>query len=166
MPDALSKGILKVNSTRFGELEVNRSALIFIASGIIGFPKSQRFLLLDYNPPFSWLQSADQAELAFVVVNGAEFGDNYKFDLPIGDKDLDIQPDDECAVLNLVSARPVLEETTVNLKAPIIVNLRTRRGRQIILDDSNFPIRFQLWTKATSETGSNPVPSQPTPKEK
>ena len=79
------------------------------------------------------------------MVNAAEFGENYNFDLPIGDRDLDLQEVDEIAVLNMVTVRPSLADTTVNLKAPLVVNLRNRRGRQFIIDDARFSMRFPLW---------------------
>lgn len=136
---------LKLQSTRFGEFEVAADSVITVIPGIIGFPNLQRYVLLDYNPPFSWLHSIEVPELAFVVVNGAEFGDTYHFALPFGDPDIDLKESDEIAVVNLVSVRPDASQTTVNLKAPVVVNLRNRRGKQIVLDNPNFPTRMPLW---------------------
>lgn len=138
---------IKFSTSRFGELEVPAASVITVINGLIGFPQSTKFTLLEYNPPFSWLQSIEVPELAFVVVNGAEFGDNYRFPLPVGDRDIELKDDDEVAVVNLVSVRPDPSMTTVNLKAPIIVNLRNRFGRQLVLDDQRFPIRMPLWGK-------------------
>ena len=148
---------IKFQSTRFGELEVPMDSTIDIVFGLIGFPALRRYVLLDYNPPFSWLQCVEAPELAFVVVNGAEFGDQYTFPLPYGDRDIELQEGDEVAVVNIVSVRPDPTMTTVNLKAPLIVNLKNRRGRQIILDDARFPTRFPLWTMdAKAEAKSTP----------
>jgi flagellar assembly factor FliW len=143
----MAEEIVKISSTRFGELDISADSVLEIVGGIIGFPQSLRYILLDYNPPFSWLQAVDFPGLAFVVVNAAEFGDDYTFSLPIGDRDLDLKNDDDVAIMNLVSVRPDPSQTTVNLKAPVIVNLRNRRGRQIILDDARFPTRMQLWAQ-------------------
>ncbi len=138
--------LLKFKSSRFGDLEVAASSVMELIGGVIGFPNFNRYVVLDYNPPFSWLHSVESPELAFVIVNGAEFGTDYSFPLPIGDRDLDLRQEDDIAIINLVSVRPTIAETTVNLKAPIIVNLKNLRGRQIILDDPRFPTRFPLWT--------------------
>ena len=119
-------------------------------NGIIGFPDFHRYTLLEYNPPFSWLHSVENAELAFVVVNAAEFGEGYQFPLPIGDRDIDLQRDDDIAAVNLVSVRSDPSQTTVNLKAPVVVNLRTMLGRQMVLDDARFPVRMQLWAPPDS----------------
>lgn len=139
--------MVKIQTTRFGELEVERDAFIDIVAGLIGFPNAHKFVLLDYTPPFSWLQSTEMPELAFVVVNAVEFGDNYNFELPRSDRTLDIDEGDEIAIFNLVSIRPDPSMSTVNLKAPVVVNLKNRKGRQIILDDPRFPTRMALWAQ-------------------
>ena len=139
--------LIKVNSSRFGELQIPASAIFKIINGIIGFPDAVNYTLLEYNPPFSWLHSTENPELAFVVVNAAEFGDEYRFPLPIGDRELGLKEDDEIAAVNLVSVRSDPTQTTVNLKAPVVVNLRTMIGRQIVLDDPRFPVKMPLWNK-------------------
>ncbi len=153
MSEEGKKGTIQLHTSRFGDFEVEESSVISIIGGIIGFPGLTKFVMLDYNPPFSWLQSIENSDLAFVVVNGAEFGDNYRFPLPIGDRDIDLKEDDDYAVITLVSVRPDPSQTTVNLKAPVIVNLRNRIGRQFVLDDTRFPMRFPLW--ASEEVGES-----------
>jgi len=137
--------LIKIPTSRFGELEVPADKVIELVNGMIGFSDTSRYVLLDHNPPFSWLQSVDNPDLAFVVVNAAEFGEEYSFSVPIGDKDLDLKEDDDIAIINLVSVRPPPLETTVNLKAPVVVNLRTMKGRQYVLDDARFDTRFPLF---------------------
>lgn len=143
----MEKEKLKIQTTRFAELEVEADTVIEIIGGLIGFPEFTKYVLLEYNPPFSWLQSVTRADLAFVVVNGGEFGDHYQIKIPRGDNELDLRDDDDYAVINLVSIRPDPSMTTVNLKAPVIVNSRNRKGRQVVLDDPRYPTRFQLWAK-------------------
>lgn len=147
---------IKLMTTRFGELEVASSSVIDVFAGLIGFPQAHKFILLDYTPPFSWLQSVEHQELAFVVVNAAEFGDNYSFELPYNDRELDLNPEDEVAILNVASIRPDPTMSSVNLKAPLVVNLRNRKGRQIILDDQRFPTRMPLWTPKDEAAPAEP----------
>ena len=137
--------LLKFNTTRFGELEVSRSSVVDVMGGVIGFPKFSRYVLLDYNPPFSWLQSLENPGLAFVVVNAAEFGDDYTFTLPYEDEKLALKERADIAIVNVVTVRSEASKTTVNLKAPIVVNLRNMKGRQVILDDARFPTQMLLW---------------------
>lgn len=138
---------ITVKSTRFGDLVVPADSVIEIASGLIGFPRHTRFIMIDHKPPFSWLHSVDDPNLAFVVVDGFQFGEKYVVKPPIGDADCDLREDDEYAILVVVTVRPNPGETTANLKAPVFVNIRNRRGVQVIFDDQRFSTRFPLWTQ-------------------
>src|SRR4051794_38936455 len=115
-----------VPSTRFGDLTVPADSLIEFPSGLIGFPRANRFVMLDHKPPFSWLQSYDDPNLAFVIVDGCQFGESYNVKPPIGDKDTDLRVDDEYAILVIVTVRSDATQTTANLKAPLFVNIRNR----------------------------------------
>lgn len=143
--------MMKIKSARFGELEVPTDSIITLPSGLIGFPKAQRFVMLDYKPPFSWLHSVDDPALAFVVVDGAEFGDNYKIKVPYGDKDTELKEGDEYAVLVIVTVRADARDTTANLKAPVFVNIANRKGVQIIFDNPDLSTRFALWAEKEEE---------------
>lgn len=146
----------KIQTTRFGELEVDPSTFIQIPLGLIGFPNFAQFVLIEYSEPFSWLQSTETPDLAFVVVNAAEFGDEYSFPLPTEDRALDLKQEDDVAIFNLVTIRPDPTMSTVNLKAPVVVNLRNRMGKQIILDDPRFPTRMPLYSQeAKQESGED-----------
>jgi flagellar assembly factor FliW len=145
---------LVVRSTRFGELEVPADSVITIPSGLIGFPRHQRFVMIDHKPPFSWLHSVDDPNLAFVVVDGFQFGERYSVKPPIGDRDTDLQEGDEYAILVVVTVRPNAADTTANLKAPIFVNIKNKRGVQIIFDDSRLSTRFPLWEAEEPGPGS------------
>ena len=145
------ESILTIESTRFGTLEVPEEALIEFPVGIIGFPSQHRYILIEHKPPFSWLHSVDDPNLAFVVVDGMEFGDNYSLQAPIGNKDIDLQADDEFAVLVIVTVRSDPTMSTANLKAPLFVNLKNRKGIQVIYDDSRLSTRYPLWAQEEEE---------------
>lgn len=148
---------LVVRSTRFGELEVPADSVITIPSGLIGFPRHQSFVMIDHKPPFSWLHSVDDPNLAFVVVDGFQFGERYSVKPPIGDKDTDLQEGDEYAILVVVTVRPNAADTTANLKAPIFVNIKNKRGVQIIFDDPRLSTRFPLWEAEDAGAASGPA---------
>jgi flagellar assembly factor FliW len=138
-------------SARFGEFTVPAETVIEIPSGIIGFPNSTRFVMLEHKPPFSWLHSIDDPNLAFVVVDGFEFGQQFDVKPPIGDIDTDLKAEDEYAILIVVTVRPDPRLTTANLKAPVFVNMRNRKGIQTIIDDQRYSTRFPLWSDVVSE---------------
>lgn len=147
------QGKILVRSTRFGDLWVPEESIIELPNGLIGFPRQRKFVMIDHKPPFSWLHSVEDPNLAFVVVDGFQFGESYSVKPPIGDKDCDIQEGDEYAILVLITVRPDPRMTTANLKAPVFVNVRTRKGLQVIFDDPRYSTRFPLWgeDEATNE---------------
>ncbi len=136
-----------IHSTKFGDLDVPESSVIEFRSGLIGLPSAKRFVMFEYKAPFSWLHSVDDPSLAFVVVNGFEFGTELNFKPPYGDKDIDLQQGDEFAILVIVTVRTDPRLTTANLKAPLFVNLKNRKGTQIIFDDPRLTTRYSLWVE-------------------
>ncbi len=152
-----------VPSTRFGDLVVSPDSIMEFPSGLIGFQRATRFILLDHKPPFSWLHSADDPNLAFVVIDGAEFGQHYNWKPPQSDKECDFRENDEFAILIIVTVRPDPSMTTANLKAPLFVNIRNRKGMQIIFDDSRYSTRHPLWEE--SQEGDAKEEAAPADKE-
>ena len=154
------------NSARFGEFTVPVEVLIEIPSGVIGFPHSTRYVMLDHKPPFSWLHSVEDPNLAFVVVDGFEFGSQFDVKPPIGDKDIDLKADDEYAILVIVTVRPDPTLTTANLKAPVFVNMRNRKGVQTIVDDLRYSTRFPLWSEQPEGDAEAQTTEEKKPEEK
>jgi flagellar assembly factor FliW len=146
---------LTFTSTRFGEFTVPAETVIEIPAGIIGFPHATRYVMLEHKQPFSWLHSVDDPNLAFVVVDGFEFGQQFDVKPPIGDKDSDLKADDEYAILIIVTVRPDPRLTTANLKAPVFVNMRNRKGVQVIIDDARYSTRFPLWSEEPAASSAD-----------
>ena len=139
--------MMTIKSTRFGELQVPVDSPIEFPHGLIGFPDMRRFVMLDHKPPFSWLQSLDDPSLAFVIVDGMQFGETYQVKPPYGDPTVDLKEDDEFAILVIVTVRSDPSLTTANLKAPLFVNVHNRKGVQVIFDDQRYSTRFPIWQK-------------------
>ncbi len=150
-----------IHSTRFGDLEVPAASVIEFPSGLIGFPKATKFVMFDHKPPFSWLHSAEDPSLAFVVVDGFEFAPEFTLKPPYGDRDSDLQEGDEYAILVIVTVRPDPKQTTANLKAPLFVNLKNRKGVQVIYDNPKFSTRFSLWVEPAEGEEKKAEPAAP-----
>lgn len=132
---------LVFNSSRFGEgLEVPEEAVIII--DILGFVQ-QRYVLIDEKEPFSWLHSIDDPNLAFIVFDGGSFLSNYD-ESALRFSDIDFRDNDECAMLILVTIHGSLNGATCNLKAPVFINLRNRKGCQLVFDASELSTRKPL----------------------
>lgn len=150
MSDSKTDSIV-VKDTRFGDLTVAPDALIEFPQGLIGFPRCRQFIMIEHKAPFSWLQSVDEPALAFVVIDGFELGQQLDLKPPLGDKDCDFKEDDEFAILVICTVRPDPTQTTANLKAPLFVNVRNRKGTQVIFDDPRYSTRHPLWGEKDPE---------------
>ena len=143
--------MIVVPSTRFGDMEVPAESVINLPSGLIGFPTANNFILVEHKAPFSWFHSCDDPNLAFVVIDGAEFGQHYNWKPPLNDRECEFKEEDEFAILIIVTVRSDPKLTTINLKAPIFVNIKNRKGVQVIFDDARYSTRHPLWTEQNQE---------------
>ena len=140
---------IKFNSSKFGELEIDKKNIFEFISPIIGFKDLKKYTLVDYksDSPFKWLQSLEDSELAFPVTLCSFFGIDYQFNIPDEEAEkLEIDnPDDifVCNIVNIPSSNP--HNATVNMVAPVVINLKNKKAMQIILKDTNFEVRHKLF---------------------
>jgi flagellar assembly factor FliW len=139
--DAVSEAqALRVVSRRFGTFEVPPTSVLHFAQGLVGFPQHRRYVVLDHRPgsPFKWMLSIDDSELAFAVAPPGDLVADYEPPLALATRLLDTEPDALALfVIVTIPSDPTL--MTVNLMAPVVVDLRTRQARQIVLDDPRCP---------------------------
>lgn len=139
---------MHINSTRFGDIEVPEEHIIQFSNGIPGFPEEKTFAYLQLEPgsPFSFLQSTTEPNLTFLLADPFAFFNDYEFTL---DDDLaaelEVTAENPPQVFNIATSRGKLEDMTVNLMAPVVINPGTRRGTQVILDRSLYPVRQKLF---------------------
>ena len=138
---------MKINSTRFGEIDVKEAAFIVMKGSILGFEHLKRFVLLvnDENTPLWWLQCVDDPSVAFVVVNSRLVKPDY--DPAIFESELeflDIKNSKDIALLSIVTVRSHPFRATANLRAPILINAENRMAGQVVLEDSDYPIQYDL----------------------
>lgn len=140
---------MKIQTSRFGEIEVDEKSLFNFVNPIIGYEGDRDFVLIDHaeNTNFKWLQSIKTPELAFVVTCAGFFGIDYSFELPdVVQEDLDIETEEDILALNIVlipHANP--RASTINLLAPLIFSIRNHKSAQVILTGSNFSVNFPLF---------------------
>jgi flagellar assembly factor FliW len=126
---------------------VQQLSVIELVQPMPGFPADTRFELvhLDDDGVLGALRSLDTDGLQFLVVPAAHFFPAYEPVVP--DEvvtDLEITAVEEVLVLLVVHAGASLAETTVNLRAPLLVNTSTLKGAQVILDDAELAVSAPL----------------------
>ena len=140
---------MKVQTTRFGEMEIDETSCFEMISPILGYDDESKFILIERkeNANFKWFQSARTPNLAFVVTVAGLFGIDYSYDLPEDvQESLGIQEADDVLTLNMVAV-PVDEpkESTINLLAPLVFNLHTKKGAQVVLNNPNYKVDYPLF---------------------
>ncbi len=134
-----------VNTSRFGSVEVDDQRVIDFPKGLLGFPKQQRYVLIQPGDDsyFYWLQSVDSPDLAFVVTDPSLFVQGYEVPLK-GEQmeELGIASVEEAQVFVIVNKRGNV--LTGNLQGPLVVHTARCTGEQIVLSDRRFNTRVPL----------------------
>ena len=140
---------MKIDTTRFGSVDVDENLVFTFISPIIGFEEAQKFVLIenDDNNIFRWLQSVQFPELAFPVSKAGYFQIDYNFE--IDDKTVELlglESIDDVLSLNIVNIpKGQPQKSTINLLAPVIINKRTKVAAQLILNGSEYLVKQPIF---------------------
>jgi flagellar assembly factor FliW len=148
---------MRVNTCRFGELEINPETVITLEEGLFGFARTKRYCLLEHTPesPFRWLQSVDQGDVAFVVIDPVQFFGDYVVEIADPDAEaLALDSAEDAAIVNIVTIAENYLNTTVNLLAPVVINTRTRRAKQLILANEAYSTAHRLMGTGPAQIAS------------
>jgi len=138
-----------------------RDSIVHIPEGMLGFSRLTRYVIGEDERlrPLLWLQCLDDESLAFPVVDPRLINPDYIHLLPTGElAKLRIRSRSELLVLAVAILRPAPGQSSVNLKAPLLINHATMIGRQIILEEPRAAIRTllpELKPSALSATASS-----------
>ena len=138
---------IALHSERFGDFEVPADRVLHFPEGLIGFRDARRFVLLEPTrpgSPFRCLLSLDVPDLSFVVCDPTALWPGYAADLP---PPAGGSPEDQAA-LAIVTVPQNASEMTANLMAPLVLDSRTRTGRQIVLDTGRYSTRHHILPRA------------------
>lgn len=142
---------MRVTTRIFGEIEIADEKIIRMERGMIGFPELNHFALIydeekgQKESSIMWLQSMDDTDIAFPVMDPHAVKEDYNPNVseeivaPLGEL-----TDENTYVLVTVTVPKNIEEFSVNLKAPIVVNMDNLKGMQIIVED-DYPVKFKVY---------------------
>lgn len=138
---------MKIDSPRFGTLTIEAGKIIEFPEGLAGFETCHHYSLFhpdNAEPKFFILQSLDNPEFAFHVVDPAQLGFSYEIALTDAETAL-LELDDPLDAVVVVIVR---KDDAVNgeaplrasLNSPLIINTRKRRGLQHIFAQLNYAV--------------------------
>ena len=151
---------MQLETTRFGTIEIDPGLVITLTQPILGFQEYRRFILLPGpNSALRWLQSTESGSLAFILMDPRAAVPDYAVELSSFDlSELAATTAEELDVFTLVVVPADQSQIRTNLKAPILINPKHRLGKQVIMDNDDYPIQFFLG-KAASGTADKEVPN-------
>ena len=138
---------MKFDTTRFGQVDVMAEDIIVFPEGPLGFPDCTRFIIMDEDKaaPFRMLQSLDNPSLAFVIIDPLVVKPNYHFNVTPEDLHLvKAETTDELMVYAIVTMSREIQDVTVNLQGPLVINPVKNIGHQYVLVDSEYTTREAL----------------------
>ena len=142
---------MKAVTRLFGTIDVADEKIITMEKGMIGFPNLTHFALIfdeeKKNKKFKimWLQSMDDGDVAFPVADPMQVKEDYQ---PMVNEEI-IAPLGEMTpentyILVTVTVPKKVEDFSINLKAPIVINMGTNKGAQIITED-DYPVKYKIY---------------------
>jgi flagellar assembly factor FliW len=138
---------MEIISKLLGKIEYSQENIIRFEEGLIGISEKKNFLLIEKEDfkPFDYLQSVDDPNFILVVISPMLVEKDFKFDIHKDDLNaIDIQGEDDFSLLAIVIFASKVEHITVNLKAPILINVHTKQALQIILQNDDYSVEEPL----------------------
>lgn len=135
----------------FGEIDINDEKVILFEQGLIGFENLKKFAILfdtDHadRRNISWLQSLEEPTLAFPIIDPFLIREDYNPEIEdSGLATLGDLKEEDLNVLVTLSVPKDIKQMSCNLKAPIIINVETRKGAQLIAENNDYPIKYYIY---------------------
>ncbi len=142
---------MKITTDYIGEIEYLEEEIIKFPDGIFGFEDQKNFVVVGEilkEFPFVWLQSVDDPNVVFVLTEPFLFVENYDFSLSDeAVSKLEASKAEDLQIYTICVVPDNANDTTINLKSPIAINVEKRIGVQVILDE-DLPYKHRLFKNA------------------
>lgn len=139
---------MKIQTKFLGEVQINPASIIQFPQGIPAFEEEKDFVVipLGAQSPFVTLQSVQTPSVGFMAAYPYHFKPNYAFDLEQEDlQQLQIEKSEDVLVYAILTLKDTLENSTMNLLAPVAINVKKQIGKQVVLhENAEHPLRYPL----------------------
>jgi len=140
---------MQIQTKYFGTIEIKPETIIQMIQPIYGFEDDKRFTLItdeEIGTDLVWFQSVDHQDVCFILANPNRFVQDTRIEVTDEYASLiDSNNAQELDVLCIVSLGETFEQSTLNMKSPIVLNSSNNQGAQIILtQDLPFKARMVM----------------------
>ncbi len=138
---------MKIQTKRFGSIEIEEENIIEFPYGILGFPEYKKYVILADrdNSPFFWMQAINNGEFALVVTNPLWFYPEYRVKVHKTElEDIKLENLHKGEVWTLVTVRNNPFVVSINLKGPILINKELGLAKQLVINSDDYPLRYEI----------------------
>ncbi len=144
---------MKLKTKHFGELEISEDIIINFEEGIPGFPNTKHFVILEepeevilgHSEVFYWLQSVEETDVSLIIMDLTKVMPDYNPLINTEEiKSLGSIETEVFYFYNVVVLPDEIEKMSVNLRAPIVINDRLKKGKQVLSENDGYPIRYYI----------------------
>lgn len=135
---------VNLSTNRFGNLIIEKENIITFEQGLLGFEELTQFAIVAVEEclPFEWLVSLEDPVVAFPILDPTLLFSDYKPSLTKDDLVLlDIKKEMDVEMVCIVTLGETPENVTLNLKGPILINMKNKMGKQIVLTEDYYSLK-------------------------
>jgi flagellar assembly factor FliW len=138
---------MKYLTSKFGQIAFEEKEILFLPKGILGFSQLSKYVIIekDEYEPFKWLQSVEESDIAFVIVDPTFFFPDYKLELHEKElEELNFQQMKELSPYVIVTVPPDPSQMSADLLGPLVINSKKRIAKQVVMPDSPYTTKHYI----------------------
>ncbi len=137
---------MEVKTKTLGTVQVEEKQVINFVNGLYGFEEYHRFAIIEAEyQPFYWLQSLDESNLAFIIVDPFLIVNDYELDIDDNAlSEIGIDSPEDVVLFAIITIPADGSAVTANLQGPIVINRKNNIALQVILSDSKWTTKHNI----------------------
>ena len=147
---------MEIMTKAYGKKDVPEASILEIPEGLFGFEDYKKFALIESEyDPFLWLQSAEDPNLAFLIIDPFLICDDYETD--IDDESLlkiGITKPEDIIFMTIVTVPSDGSPITANFQGPLVINKVNKKCMQVILNDNRWSTKVNI-IESLAKKGGN-----------
>ena len=146
---------MKIDTSRFGEIEIKEDQTFNFPEGVLGFSEFHKYTFLQEKgcEPFKIMQSTENSTLAFVVIDPMLVHPDYSIEISESELEfIEAESTEEMRVYVIVTMAKTLEDTTINLQGPLLINTKKKICQQFVVYNEQYSTKEPI---ITSDVGAN-----------
>lgn len=138
---------MKIPTKYHSEIEIDEKDIIHFEEGLPSFEDEKEYVILPFGEesPFLILQSIKSSSLGFVITSPFDFFNDYAVNLSDSTiEKLKIENEEQVAIFSILTVQDPFQNTTANLRGPVVINAQEQLGKQIVLNDDKYTTKHLI----------------------